>query len=93
MDFLFELLFTLLFDGATEVAKNKRISKRIRYPVAALLILFIVGILAAVGIAGISIIADGKIFLGIVVTALDLLLIVSAVIKIITIIKEKKNSP
>ena len=93
MDFLFELIFTLLFEGAADIARNKKISKWIRYPVAACLILFIVGILAAVGIAGISIMVDGKIFLGIVVTALDLLLIVSAIIKIMTKIKEKKNSP
>ncbi|MBO4323290.1 MAG: hypothetical protein J5836_01365 [Clostridia bacterium] len=92
MDFLFELIFTLIFYGAVDIAKNKKISKWIRYPVAAILTLFILGVFTAVGIAGVSIIADGKIFLGIVVTALDLLLIVAAIIIVVTIIKNKRNS-
>lgn len=32
MDFIFELLFELIFEGALSVSSDKKVSKFIRYP-------------------------------------------------------------
>ena len=57
MDDIFEFIFEFLFEFGSEVSKDKKVSKLIRYPLIVLLaVLFlgVVGIVALVGLAAIS---------------------------------------
>lgn len=40
MDFIFEFIVELIFEGSIEISSNKKISKWIRYPILCILILF-----------------------------------------------------
>lgn len=53
MDMLIEALIELIFDNSLELAKNKKISKWIRYPLIILIILFIVGIIGCLMSVGV----------------------------------------
>ena len=53
MDMLIEALIELIFDTSLELAKNKKISKWIRYPLIILIILFIVGIIGCLMSVGV----------------------------------------
>lgn len=50
---LIEALIELIFDNSLELAKNKKISKWIRYPLIILIILFIVGIIGCLMSVGV----------------------------------------
>ena len=50
---LIEALIELIFDTSLELAKNKKISKWIRYPLIILIILFIVGIIGCLMSVGV----------------------------------------
>ena len=57
MDDIFEFIFEFLFEFGSEVSKDKKVSKWIRYPLIVLLaVLFlgVVGIVAFAGLAAIS---------------------------------------
>lgn len=53
MEFVFELILELFLEGGIEISKNKKISKWIRYPVLALVVLFFVTVLALIFLVGI----------------------------------------
>ncbi len=53
MDMLIEALIELIFDNSLELAKNKKISKWIIYPLIILIILFIVGIIGCLMSVGV----------------------------------------
>lgn len=53
MDFIFELLFELIFEGALSVSSNKKVSKFIRYPLIAFMILFFLGVIGGIFVLGI----------------------------------------
>lgn len=45
MEFIFELIADLFLEGSVEIASNKKISKWIRYPILAIIILFFIVII------------------------------------------------
>ncbi|MBE6152063.1 MAG: hypothetical protein E7165_01960 [Firmicutes bacterium] len=52
MDFIFEIIGEILFEGLFEIIKNKNINKWIRYPIITIIIcfyLFIIGIFLYLG--------------------------------------------
>lgn len=53
MDILIETLIELIFDTSIELAKNRKISKWIRYPLIGLIILFIVGVIGCLMSVGV----------------------------------------
>lgn len=53
MEFIFELVFELLFEGGMEVTSNRKISKWIRYPLLGLFILIFVGIISLIIFMGV----------------------------------------
>lgn len=58
MDLIFEFIIELLFEGSMEISTNKKISKWIRYPILAIIILFFAIIIFGVLIVGISLIKE-----------------------------------
>lgn len=85
MDFLFELIFELLFEGSTEIAKNRKISKWIRYPIIVFILLFFIPIFGLIGIVGIMMLVKHSqitdIYLGIFLVVIDFILIGLAIRK------------
>ena len=95
MELLFEILFELIVEGSTEVAKNKKISKWIRYPIIAILSLFIISIIGLITSIGIILLFRNDInqrIAGLLFLIFGVVLIVSAIIKIKKEIKRKKQS-
>lgn len=81
MEFLFELVLTLLVDGSVEIVKNEKLNIFLRIAAAALLIVFISGVLLVLLAVGIIVIVRGQYFYGGVIVALDALMIALAVKK------------
>lgn len=61
MDLVFEFILELFLEGGIEVSKNKKISKWIRYPILAIIILFF------------SIMIFGILFIGILLISVNIL--------------------
>ena len=95
MDLLIEFLFDLVFDLSVELASSKKSRKWIRYPLIFLISIFIIAILAFIGLFGVFMIANRKgqidVMLGWLLIGLDVIMIISAVIKIVRQIKELKK--
>ena len=95
MNILIEFIFELIFDSAVEVVKEKRISKWIRIPLAIFLILFFIGVFALIGIVGVLLLMSKEKYSlsgGIVVLLLDVVLIVSFIVRMINGYKKIKEN-
>ena len=93
MDILIELIFELIFDSAVEVAKEKRVSKWIRIPLCILIILFFIGVFTVIGIAGVLLLISNEKYSlsgGIILILLDIVLIVSFIVRMINGYKKIK---
>lgn len=62
MDIIVEFLFDILFDGALELIKYKKIPRLVRYPIAIILLLLICSVVALVGIIGIVLLIKSDLF-------------------------------
>ena len=90
MDFILDFIFDLVIENSIKIANNKKLKKGIRYPLAFLLLSFIIIVIGALFYAGIIFILDKeistKIFGGLFII-LDIVLVVS----IIKRFKKKSN--
>lgn len=80
MDFLFELVAELLLEGGIEVSSNKKISKWIRYPILAILILFFSSVIFGLILLGILIIPN-NILGGIFIASIGIFMLVMSIFK------------
>ena len=88
MEFILEFIFDLVFESSMEIAKDKKIKKWIRYPLAFVLFLFIIAVIGTIFFVGIMFIFDEEINIklaGILFIIFDIILIISAIKKINTI--------
>jgi quinol-cytochrome oxidoreductase complex cytochrome b subunit len=95
VEILIELIFELLFDSAVEVVKEKRISKWIRVPLAIFILLFFIGVFAVIGIAGVLLLMSKEKYSlsgGIILLLLDVVLIVSFIVRMINGYKKIKGN-
>ena len=94
MDLLIEFLFDMVFETSVALASSKKAKKWIRYPLIVFVSLFILAILSFVGLFGVFMIANRKarldVTLGWLLILLDVIMICSAVVKIIRQIRELK---
>lgn len=91
MDLLLEFIFELVLESSIEIAKDKKVNKWIRYPVALFLSLFIIAVICVLLYVGIMFFIDEEINIrlaGILFIVFDIILIISAIRKIKN---EKKN--
>lgn len=93
MELLFEFLIELIFEGSIEVAKNKKISKWIRYPLILIILLFIISVISLILFLGILLMIKEKTFIaGILLILIDAILIILGIkntIKEIKLIKKQ----
>lgn len=81
-----EFILEFIFDLVLEIAKDKKIKKWIRYPLAFVLFLFIIAVIGTIFFVGIMFIFDEEInvkLAGILFIIFDIILIISAIKKII----------
>lgn len=93
MEFILEFIFDLVFESSMEIAKDKKIKKWIRYPLAFVLFLFIIAVIGTIFFVGIMFIFDEEINIklaGILFIIFDIILIISAIEKIIQLFKESR---
>lgn len=86
MEFILEFIFDLVFESSMEIAKDKKIKKWIRYPLAFVLFLFIIAVIGTIFFVRIMFIFDEEINIklaGILFIIFDIILIISAIEKII----------
>ena len=94
MELLLEILFDLIVEGSVEVAKDRKISKWIRYPAVVLISLFIIAIIGLLTLIGFALILKGDRYAklaGILFLIFDIILIISAIKNIKKEIKMKKS--
>lgn len=94
MDFILEIIFDLVLESSMEIAKDKKIKKWIRYPLAFLLSLFIIAVIGTIFFVGIMFILDEEINIklaGILFIVFDMILIFSAIKKIKKALNQKDN--
>lgn len=93
MELLFEFLIELIFEGSIEVAKNKKISKWIRYPLILIILLFIISVISLILFLGILLMIKEKTFIaGTLLILIDVILIILGIkntIKEIKLIKKQ----
>lgn len=85
MDLILEFIFDLVLESSMEIAKDKKIKKWIKYPLAFLLSLFIIAVIGTIFFVGIMFIVDEEINIklaGVLFIVFDIVLIVSAIKKI-----------
>lgn len=80
MEFVFELILELFLEGGMEISKNKKISKWIRYPVLALVVLFFVTVLALIFLVGIMMFST-NIPVSLFVIGVGLIMLVGTILK------------
>ncbi len=93
MELLLDIIFELIVEGSVEVAKNRKISKWIRYPLVVLISLFIIAIIGLLTFVGFALVFEGEIYAklgGILFLIFDIILIISAVKNIKKEIEMKK---
>lgn len=81
MDDLLEFIFEVLLELGEDVSSNRKISKWIRYPILAIIILFYIGVVGITLFVGLSSLKENK-FLGLIFILLSLFFVVGLFIKI-----------
>ncbi|MDU4937740.1 hypothetical protein ABHA01_16895 [Clostridium paraputrificum] len=89
MDFILELLSELIFEGAVEISKNRKVPKYIRYSLIILIILLCFMVIMGLIALGIFI-ASKNLMEGIMLSSIGVLLLILSVFKFKNIHKKAK---
>ena len=91
MELIFEFIIELLFEGVGEASQNKKISKFIRYPLIALIVLAYTAFILLFVFMGVSILKD-NIIGGILIIAFAILFLILSIKKFKETYIEKKKA-
>ncbi len=80
MEFIFEFLLELIFEGTLEASKNKKIPKYIRYPLIGIIILFFLAVIGLIFFVGIMFFKESVIG-GIFFIAIGVFMLIMSIIK------------
>jgi len=81
MEWLFEFIFELVLDGSMEISKSKKVPKYIRYPLIAILFLFVLAVIGLILYAGVLCFSENMLA-GIFFILIGLFMVIMGVIKI-----------
>lgn len=90
MEFVFEFISGLIFEGSIGLAENRKVSKWIRYPIIVIMSLFMISIIVLIGFVGIQIILSkesNSLYCGLVLFAVDIMFIIFGMKKVIRWLK------
>lgn len=90
MEFLIELIMELVLEGASETAKCSKVPKPLRIAAAVLVMLFFAAVLGVIALTGV-LAFKSNVLLSVAVFALDVLLAVLLVRKIIKEVRKAKK--
>ena len=91
MELIFEFIVELLFEGIGEASQNKKISKFIRYPLIALIILLYTAFILLFVFMGVSILKENMIG-GIIIIGFAILFLILSIKKFKETYIEKKKA-
>lgn len=80
MEYVFEFILELVFEGGIEVSKNNNIPKYIRYPLIIIISLFFIAVIGLIFFVGILSLKENM-FLGICFILIGLFMLIMSVIK------------
>lgn len=80
MEFIFEFILELIFEGSIEVSKNRKIPKYIRYPLIVIISLFFILVIGLIFFTGILSLKK-NLLLGIALILIGMLMLIMSVIK------------
>ena len=80
MDFLIQIVFEFIFDGAIEISKSKKVPQYIRYPLIVFITLFFVAVIGLMLCVSFSVLKE-NILGGSILIALILLMLIMCIIK------------
>lgn len=80
MEFLFEFILELVFEGGIEASKNSKIPKYIRYPLIIIISLFFIAVIGILLVAG-ALALRKNILAGIIFILIGLFLLIMSIIK------------
>lgn len=90
MDFIIEFILELILEGTIEIGTSRKVSKFIRYPLLALIILFYIAFNFLFIYIGIKILKDNMIG-GVIIILIGILLILTTIYAFYKKLKEKEN--
>lgn len=91
MEIIFEILFEAIADLVVEGGTNKKVPKWIRYPLFAIVVLFVVGVIVGLFAMGVVFLIESNIIVGIFFVTIALLFLVLSVRKVLKLRKENKG--
>ncbi len=80
MEYIFEFILELIFEGSIEASQSSKIPKIIRYPLIILIVLFFIAVIGLIFLTGILLLKDNE-FLGIIFIILGLLMAIMSIIR------------
>lgn len=80
MEYIFEFILELVFEGTLEASKNKKIPKYIRYPLIGIIVLFFLIVIGLIFFVGIMFFKDSAIG-GIFFIAIGVFMLIMSIIK------------
>lgn len=90
MDLVIEFLMELLFEGAMEVSKNRKVSNWIRYPLIILIVLLFGLVIFGIFILGVAA-RKANLLLSVLLIALSIFMLVASILKFKKVYLEKKK--
>lgn len=80
MDIVFEFLVELLAEGTIEISKSKKVSKWLRYPLIALIVLFFSLVILGIFALGIIMLKE-NLLLSVILILLSLFMLIAGILK------------
>lgn len=80
MEYIFEFILELVFEGSIEVSKSNKVPKYIRYPLMVIILLFFIAVIGLIFWVGILSLKE-NILLGILLILIALFMFIMSVIK------------
>ena len=90
MDIVFEFLVELLAEGTIEISKSKKVSKWLRYPLIALIVLFFSLVILGIFALGIIMLKE-NLLLSVILILLSLFMLIAGILKFRKTYMDKKK--
>lgn len=90
MEFIFEILVDLIIEGCFEASSNKKVSKIIRYPLIAIIILFLASVIFGIFILGISL-WDKNIYGSLFIILVSIIMLIATIYRLKKLYIEREN--
>lgn len=91
MDLIIEICLELFFEGATELSGNKKVPKWLRCILLSVLLLFSGAIVIGLLVVGVLLMVNSELWAGVIIIAIDLVLLGGLIYKVMKVHKEMKN--